>query len=39
MPVSEYRCDKCDREVTLTLSLREHEKGEVKWPGCGSDGK
>jgi putative FmdB family regulatory protein len=36
MPVYEYRCDKCDREVTLTLSLREHEKGEVKCPGCGS---
>jgi putative FmdB family regulatory protein len=37
MPVYEYRCDKCDREVTLTLSLREHEKGEVKCPGCGSE--
>ena len=27
MPVYEYRCDKCDREVTLTLTIREHEKG------------
>jgi hypothetical protein len=25
MPV--YDCDKCDREMTLTLSIREHEKG------------
>jgi putative FmdB family regulatory protein len=30
MPVYEYHCDKCDREVTLTLSIREHEKGEIK---------
>ena len=32
MPVYEYHCDKCDREVTLTLSIREHEKGEIKCP-------
>ena len=37
MPVYEYHCDKCNREVTLTLSIREHEKGEVKCPGCGSE--
>ena len=30
MPVYEYRCDKCERDVTLTLSIREHEKGPVK---------
>ena len=35
MPVYEYRCDKCDREVTLTLTIREHEKGEIKCPKCG----
>ena len=37
MPVYEYQCDKCDREVALTLSIREHEKGEVNCPGCGSE--
>jgi putative FmdB family regulatory protein len=36
MPVYEYHCDKCAREVTLTLSIREHEKGEIKCPKCGS---
>jgi putative FmdB family regulatory protein len=36
MPVYEYQCDKCDREVTLTLSIREHEKGEIKCPKCDS---
>jgi putative FmdB family regulatory protein len=37
MPVYEYHCDKCDREVTLTLSIREHEKGEIKCPKCGAE--
>jgi len=36
MPGYEYHCDKCQREVTLTLSIREHEKGKVKCPKCGS---
>jgi putative FmdB family regulatory protein len=35
MPVYEYHCDKCDREVTLTMTIREHEKGEIKCPKCG----
>jgi putative FmdB family regulatory protein len=35
MPVYEYHCDKCDREVTLTLSIREHEKGKIECPKCG----
>ncbi len=36
MPTYEYHCDKCDREVTLILTIREHEKGQVKCPKCGS---
>jgi putative FmdB family regulatory protein len=35
MPVYEYHCDKCDREVTLTLTISEHEKGQIKCPKCG----
>ena len=34
MPVYEYHCDKCDREVTLTLTIREHEMGGIKCPKC-----
>src|SRR5437899_5788943 len=30
-------CDKCDREVTLTLSIREYEKGKIKCPKCGGE--
>ena len=37
MPVYEYHCDKCDRAVTLTLTIREHEKGKIQCPKC--DGK
>jgi putative FmdB family regulatory protein len=36
MPTYEYHCNKCDREVTLTLTIREHEKEQVKCPKCGS---
>ncbi len=32
MPVYEYHCDKCKRQVTLRLSISEHEKGHAK---CG----
>ena len=36
MPVYEYHCDKCQRAVTLTLSIREHETGTFTCPTCGS---
>ena len=35
MPVYEYHCDKCQREVTLTLTISEYEKGPLKCPKCG----
>ncbi len=35
MPVYEYLCEKCEREVQLTLSMREHDKGAIKCPKCG----
>ena len=34
MPVYEYYCDKCERAVTRTLTIREHEKGSVNCPKC-----
>jgi putative FmdB family regulatory protein len=36
MPVYEYHCDKCNRAVTISLSIREHDKGAVRCPKCGS---
>jgi putative FmdB family regulatory protein len=35
MPVYEYQCDKCEREVTVTLTISEHDKGPIKCPKCG----
>ena len=35
MPMYEYYCDTCDREVMLTLSISEHEKGRIQCPTCG----
>ncbi len=36
MPLYEFFCDKCQKEVLLTLSIGEREKGEAKCPECGS---
>ena len=34
MPVYEYLCDNCRREVTVTLPIREHDKGVPACPQC-----
>ena len=36
MPLYEFYCDRCKKEVSLTLSMSEKEKGEAKCPQCGS---
>ena len=36
MPIYEYHCDKCDREITVTLMISQHEKGKIECPKCGS---
>ena len=36
MPIYEYSCDKCRREVNVTLSISEHDKAKVACPRCGS---
>jgi len=35
MPHYEFYCEKCQKEVTLTVSIAEHERGGYKCPGCG----
>jgi putative FmdB family regulatory protein len=32
MPVYEYHCDECNREVTLALTISQHEKGKIECP-------
>ncbi len=36
MPLYEFHCNKCKKEVSMTLSIREREKGEAACPKCGS---
>jgi len=36
MPVYEYNCDKCKRDVRVTLSISEHNKAKVACPRCGN---
>ncbi len=36
MPSYEYRCQACNRTVTLRLSITQHEKARQACPKCGS---
>jgi putative FmdB family regulatory protein len=36
MPDYEFYCERCRKEVTLTLSIGERERGDYKCPSCGS---
>ena len=35
MPHYEFHCERCQKEVTLTLSIGERERGDYKCPDCG----
>jgi len=36
MPVYDYICKKCRKSFELILTLREHDKSNIKCPKCGS---
>jgi putative FmdB family regulatory protein len=36
MPMYDYKCQDCGKESLLVLTLKEHERVEVKCPACGS---
>ena len=36
MPVYDYVCKDCRNSFELVLTLREHDKGEIACPKCGS---
>jgi putative FmdB family regulatory protein len=36
MPVYEYFCEKCRKEVALTMTISEHGKATAACPQCGS---
>ena len=36
MPQYDFYCEKCHRELSMTLSLSERNRGEYQCPGCGT---
>ena len=36
MPVYDYRCAKCKKKFSVTMSISDHDKKTVKCPKCGS---
>ena len=35
MPLYEYFCEKCKREITIPMTISQHEKGGATCPTCG----
>jgi putative FmdB family regulatory protein len=35
MPIYEYFCEGCKKEVTRTMSISEHDKASATCPECG----
>jgi putative FmdB family regulatory protein len=36
MPTYDFRCTKCRKDFSVTLTLKEREKGKMKCPACNS---
>ena len=36
MPTYEYRCQQCQKEFALVMSMKEHDQAKVKCPACQS---
>ena len=36
MPIYDFRCEKCKKKFTLTMSISEYEKTKVRCPKCKS---
>jgi len=37
MPNYGYRCKKCGKDFSLTMTIKEHSRAKVKCPSCKSD--
>jgi putative FmdB family regulatory protein len=35
MPLYEYFCEKCQKEVTIPMTISQHDKGGATCPACG----
>jgi putative FmdB family regulatory protein len=38
MPHYDFYCDRCRKEVSMTLSMGERERGDYQCPDCGAKG-
>jgi len=36
MPQYDFYCEKCNKEISLTLTISEREKGDFQCPHCNS---
>ena len=36
MPLYDFECENCGKHFTAVLSLKQHERGEIRCPGCDS---
>jgi putative FmdB family regulatory protein len=36
MPLYEFYCEQCRREVTVPMTMSEHDRGGAACPQCGS---
>jgi putative FmdB family regulatory protein len=38
MPLYEYHCEKCQRDVTIPMTISQHDQGGAVCPHCGATG-
>lgn len=36
MPMYDYKCLDCGKESLIVVTLKEHDRGDVQCPACGS---
>lgn len=36
MPLYDYQCDHCGKIFTVVLGIREHDRADIRCPGCDS---
>ncbi len=37
MPTYDFRCTRCSKKFTLTLTIKQRETGKMKCPKCGAN--
>jgi putative FmdB family regulatory protein len=37
MPTYDFRCSRCTKKFTLTMTIKQREVGKIKCPKCGTN--